>query len=98
MSRENVYYWVREFRNFGRESVEDSPRSGRSATTRNEQNIQAVDDMIKSDRRISTWKIASRLGTDQTAVQDIIHEDFGHQKISARWIPKAQTEWDKPHE
>ncbi len=24
MSRENVYYWVREFQNFGRELVEDS--------------------------------------------------------------------------
>ncbi len=42
LSRENVYYWYREFKMFGRESVLDAPGRGRPATVHTDENIQAI--------------------------------------------------------
>ena len=37
----------------GREDLEDDPRTGKPTTSRNDENIEAVQNLMKEDRRIS---------------------------------------------
>jgi hypothetical protein len=53
MKRRTVYKWVDRFKK-GKESVGDDARAGRHSTSRVNENIQRVYDLVKADRRITT--------------------------------------------
>jgi len=59
MSRSQVYEWTEKFKN-GVTSVEDSPRLGPAFTAVTEDNIPAVQNMIRKNRRITIKEVASR--------------------------------------
>jgi len=56
LNRSNVFRWYSRFRD-GRELVEDDERGGRPKSTRNEENITAVADLVKNYRRIASRMI-----------------------------------------
>ena len=60
MSRANFYKWVQAFKD-GRESITDDLRSGRSVDVSTPEAVQAVEDLIKSDRRVTLDEIATKL-------------------------------------
>ena len=47
-----VYKWFERFRN-GCESVEDEERSGRPSTSKTQENVERVSEMIRSNRRLT---------------------------------------------
>ena len=50
MKKTAVYKWVKRFSE-GRESVTDEERSGRTATSRTEENIAEVSQIVRENRR-----------------------------------------------
>ena len=56
MSRANFYKWVQAFKD-GRESITDDLRSGRPVDVSTPEAVQAVEDLIKSDRRVTLDEI-----------------------------------------
>jgi transposase len=48
--KSHVYEWFSRFKN-GNMSIEDLPRPGRPSTSRNEENIEKVQQAINEDRR-----------------------------------------------
>ena len=60
MSRANFYKWVQAFKD-GRESITNDLRSGRPVDVSTPEAVQAVEDLIKSDRRITLDEIAKLL-------------------------------------
>ena len=60
MSRANFYKWVQAFKD-GRESITDDLRSGRPVDVSTPEAVQAVEDLIKSDRRVTLDEIATKL-------------------------------------
>ena len=82
-----IVKWAQMFK-FGRESLEDEPRSGGPRTAMTPENVNAVLELIINDRRIDTRKIAAILGISRSSVQSIIHEEFEMKKICVRWVPK----------
>ena len=58
MSRANFYKWVQAFKD-GRESITDDLRSGRPVDVSTPEAVQAVEDLIKSDRRVTLDEIAT---------------------------------------
>jgi len=52
LSRTRVFRWYKAFLD-GRESVEDEPRSGRPCTSKTDDNVTKVRDLVRSDRRLS---------------------------------------------
>ena len=52
MKKTAVYKWVKRFSD-GRESVTDEERSGRPATSRTEENIAKVRQILRENRRLS---------------------------------------------
>jgi hypothetical protein len=52
LSRNKIYEWIDHFKN-GRTSVCDEQRSGRQSASGTENNIQAVERMVRENRRIT---------------------------------------------
>ncbi|GBP38515.1 Putative uncharacterized protein FLJ37770 [Eumeta japonica] len=89
-----VKKWARLFQQ-GRESCEDDPRPGRPVTLVTEENIRKIEKLVLVDRRIKLWQIAEELQISKERVREIIHEHMNMRKISARWVPKMLTPFDK---
>ncbi|GBP94526.1 Putative uncharacterized protein FLJ37770 [Eumeta japonica] len=88
-----VKKWARLFQQ-GRESCEDDPRPGRPVTVVTEENVRKIEKLILADRRIKLWQIAEELQISKER-GEIIHERMNMRKISARWVPKMLTPFDK---
>jgi hypothetical protein len=70
VSRTQVFRWHKAFLD-GRESVEDEPRSGRPCTSKTDENVTKVRDLVRSDRRL----------TVRQTVHEILTFELGMQKI-----------------
>jgi len=69
LSRTTIFEWHKRFRE-GRESVKDDEGSGRPITSRTDDNIAAVDKMVKEDRNVTSRLIADTLGIPETGSTD----------------------------
>ncbi|KAL4149906.1 hypothetical protein QTP88_003757 [Uroleucon formosanum] len=90
MSRKSVSVWCSKF-NLGRESVEDEARSGRPISTSTTETIQAVEKLLRSDRRLKIREMAIKLDLPKTTVHEIVHGKLNFHKVCARWVPKMLT-------
>jgi len=64
MKKTAVYKWVKRFCE-GRESVTDEERSGRPATSRTEENIAKICQIVRENRRLTVRGIAEQLNFDR---------------------------------
>ena len=71
MSRARVFKWHRKFRE-GEEDVEDKPRSGRPSSSKTDENVKAVRQAVRGDRRLTVRMIAEQVGIDRQTVWQII--------------------------
>ena len=70
-----VYKWFERFRN-GCESVEDEERSGRPSTSKTQENVERVTEMIRSNRRLTIREISEDLNISYDSVQNILTAEF----------------------
>ena len=75
MSRTQVYEWTQKFKN-GVTSVEDSPRPGPTFTAVTEDNIAAVENVIRENRRVTVKEVASLLDISVGSAHHIIHNEM----------------------
>jgi len=94
MKRRTVYKWVDWFKE-GVESVDDDAGEGRPSTSRVDENIQRVYDLVKADRRITTRMTAERLGISNGSVQTILKIDLNMRKLCAKIVPEVLTDEKK---
>jgi transposase len=90
-----VYRWYARFQD-GREDVKDDARSGRSSTTRTDENVESVRHLLTIDRRATLQMTADRLNIDKETVRRIVTEDLGKKKdlrdiCSSRLGRRAET-------
>jgi len=69
LSRTQVFRWHKAFLD-GRESVEDEPRCGRPCTSKTDENVTKVRDLVRSDRRLTVRMISSVLNLNRQTVHD----------------------------
>jgi hypothetical protein len=86
-SRNMVFKWHRAFREC-RENVEADPRSGRSVSSTNDQNVEVVRAVKAKDRRLSVRMNAEETGLDKNAVHRILTDHLHMRKIYAKLVPK----------
>ncbi|GBP51803.1 Histone-lysine N-methyltransferase SETMAR [Eumeta japonica] len=67
----------------------------RPVTVVTEENVRKIEKLVLADRRIKLWQIAEELQISKKRVGEIIHEHMNMRKISARWVPKMLTPFDK---
>ena len=87
LSRSNVFIWFNRFKN-GRESVEDDPQPGRPSTSKTDENIVKIHDLVRSDRRLTIREMSHELNLSFHAVQSILTKHLTMRRVSAKFIPK----------
>jgi len=70
MKKTAIYKRVKRFPE-GRESVTEEERSGRPATSRNEENIAKVRQIVCENRRLTVRSIAEQVNIDRETVMKI---------------------------
>jgi len=69
LSRTQVFMWHKAFLD-GRESVEDEPHCGRPCTSKTDENVTKVRDLVRSDRSLTVRMIISVLNFNRQTVHD----------------------------
>ena len=83
-----VYKWIERFQD-DREAVEDDEGRGRPTTSKNNEKIDFVRNLVKEDGRLTVYQIAETVGISVGLAHSILHYDLCLSKLSARWVPKA---------
>jgi len=94
MKKTAVYKWVKRFSE-GRESVTDEERSGRPATSRTEENIAKVRQIVRENHRLTVRSAAEQVNIDRETVRKTLTEDLDTRKVCAKMVPKELTEEQK---
>jgi len=91
MKKTAVYKWVKRFSE-GRESVTDEERSRRPATSRTEENIAEVCQIVHENHSLTDRSIAEQVNIDRETVRKTLIEDLDMRKVCAKMVPKELTE------
>jgi len=94
LSRVRVFGWHRPFV-LGRVSVKDDTRSGQPSSSRNEDNVVHIRDVIREDCTVTVRMLAYALHINKSTCHQILWEDLGKRKLSARLVPHALTQDQK---
>ena len=94
LARTQVFRWHEAFLD-GRESVEDEPRCARPCTSKTDESVTKVRDLVSSDRRLTVRMISSVLNLNRQTIHEILTFELGMQKICAKLVPKFLTNEQK---
>jgi hypothetical protein len=94
MKKSSVFEWHRRFKE-GREDVQDDPGSGQPITHRTDANVDRVRTLVRSDRGLGVRLIAEELNMNKETVRQILTEDLGMRKVSAKMVPQILTDDQK---
>ncbi|KAL4126402.1 hypothetical protein QTP88_010624 [Uroleucon formosanum] len=90
LSRPRVFEWHKRFRE-GREEVEDNQRVGRPCSSKTNDNISKINEIVRKDRRLSIRMIAEMVNIDKETVRQILHDELNMTKVCAKMVPKNLT-------
>jgi hypothetical protein len=94
MKKFSVYEWHRRFKE-RREDVQDDPRSGQPKPHRIDANVDRVRTLVRSDGRLGAKLIEEKLNMNRETVRQILMEDMGMRKMSAKMVPRILTDDQK---
>jgi len=75
----------------GGASVTDEERSGWPATSRTEENITKIHQIVHENCRLTVRSIAEQVNIDRETVRKILTEDLDMRKVCAKMVPKELT-------
>ena len=84
------YKWFERFRN-GCELVEYEERLGRPSTSKTQENVERVSEMIRSNRRLTIREISEDLNISYGSVQNVLTADMNMRQVSAKFVPRVLT-------
>jgi transposase len=90
LSRSMTFVWFKRFRE-GRESLKDDERSGRPTTSRNEQTIGKVQQLVMQDRHITLRMLSVELNVSKDTIREIMCDDLEKKKMCAKFVPHLLT-------
>lgn len=93
MSRAQVYDIVKKVKNG--ENMEDNRGKAINKFVRTEEMINNVRRFIEEDRRVDVAHLASVFEVSTGTIFNILHDDLGLVKKSARWVPKLLSKEQK---
>lgn len=93
-SYDTVVRWKRNFQT-GHMSLTDDARSGRPSITDDLDTVKKVEALVLEDRRITIEVVMNEVGLSYGSVWKIIHDQLHMSKVSARWVPRLLTPFQK---
>jgi len=94
MGRTQTYEWWKRFKE-GRTSVDDDPRSGRPSTSKTDDNVAKVCEVIRSNRRLTIREVAEEVSISKTVCHEILTENLDMHRIAAKFVPHLLTDDQK---
>lgn len=94
VSDKSVRKWSARFR-AGRESLVDDPRPGQANKIITADLIDKVDDLVRSDRRLTLRMLAMKVDVSLGTMWTIVHDRLRYRKVCAQWVPKQLTDQHK---
>jgi len=76
----------------GRESITNEERSGRPATSRAEENIAKIRQIVRENRPLTVRSITEQANIDRETLRKILTEDLDMMKVCAKMVPNELTE------
>jgi len=89
-----VKFWSKQFK-WGRESIEGDPHTGRPVEATSEEMCQKLESLIVADRRMKVSRLLEETGISAGTVWTIIHEMLYMSEVSARWVPRMLSTFQK---
>ena len=71
--------------------IRDSPRTGRPKSCTTPEIINKVHDIVLEDRRLKMSEIVKPVSISDERVHQILTEELGMKKLSARWVLRLLT-------
>ena len=78
-----------------RVKIKDDPHTGHPVEATSEEMCQKLESLILADRRLKVSRLAEETGISAGAVWTIIHEKLDMSKVSARWVPRRLSPFQK---
>jgi len=78
-----------------RESVTVEERSGRPATSRTEENVAKILQIVRENHWLTIRSIAEQVNIDRETVRKILNEDLDRRKVCSKMVSKELTEEQK---
>lgn len=103
--KSTVFRWYTEFRGAGGADesecrdcdVDEAPgaSAGRPRTTRTPAMIEAVQDLLSIDCRLSVRELADDLEIGKSVVHEILTEDLGLRNVASVWVPHVLSDQNR---
>ena len=71
--------------------LEDAQHSGRPSTSRTEEVIEKVRQLIRSDRRMTVVELEHVVGIFHGSIHAILSDDLKRRYVSAKFVPRQLT-------
>ena len=99
MLRMQIFEWHKHFEK-DHEEVEDDPKMRQPSTTRSDENITRVNQLVWSDHRLTVQMISNQLSLNRESVQTILLYDLEMWKVRAKVVLKVllKDQKQKPHQ
>ena len=81
-----VEKWIGEFKR-SYTSTNEAERSGRPKDVTTPQIIEKIDDIILDDQKVKVLELSVAAGIPIGSLVNILHEDLGMRKLTAKWVP-----------
>ena len=94
MKKSSVFEWHMRFKE-GRENVQENPSSGQPRSQRTDANVNRERTLVRSDRILGVTAIAEELSMNRETVRQIVKEDLGMRKMSAKMVSRILTYYQK---
>jgi predicted HTH transcriptional regulator len=81
-----TFEWFKRFRE-GQESLEDDERKGRPTTSRNEQTIEKVQQLVMQNHHVTLRMLSVEFNVSKDTIRAIMRDDLGKKKVCTKFVP-----------
>ena len=94
LPKPTVYRWIDEFKK-GKTDVEIKHSPGRPVEATAPENVDKMQELLKTDRRLTCEELAREVGVSRGSAHTILTSDLNMRRIAARWVPHCLSDDQK---
>jgi len=96
LSHARIFKWHKRFKE-GRDSADENPRSGRPTTSKTDNCVARVQELIQANRHLKIRELSVEFGVSYGTCQAILTQDLNMRRVAAKFVLRIltakQKEW-----